>query len=91
MIADHAGPEARAHGFNSFEGQPEDWVGDYHQGRFSLNGLPTVRPDAVRTRAGWREHEYNAIPELVRARSLSYLALNAHERNVAVQICEDEG
>lgn len=53
MIADHVGPDVRVHGFDSFRGLPEDWVGDYHKGRFDLEGrMPQVRPNAV-LHPGW--------------------------------------
>lgn len=54
------------HGFDSFEGLPEDWTREYRRGDFATNGrLPEVRPN-VRLHRGWfdrtlpgflREHE----------------------------------
>ncbi len=56
MIADHVGPEVRVHGFDSFRGLPEDWVGDYRKGRFDLEGrMPQVRPNAVLHAGGFAD------------------------------------
>ena len=41
------------HGFDSFEGLPEDWRDDYKKGAFHMRGkLPSVRPN-VRLHVGW--------------------------------------
>jgi hypothetical protein len=41
------------HGFDSFEGLPEDWKHDYRKGVFHTNGkLPSVRPN-VQLHVGW--------------------------------------
>ena len=40
-----------AHGFDSFEGLPEDWRGSYRQGAFAVDRLPIVN-DAV-LHVGW--------------------------------------
>jgi hypothetical protein len=147
-IADLVGNAILVHGFDSFEGLPEDWQGGYVKGTFHMRGkLPRVRPN-VRLHAGWfddtlprfakkhptesiafmhvdcdlhsstktvfdhlgerlrpgsvivfdeyfnypgwREHEYRAFQELVRARSLRYryLMYNTRGANVAVQITD---
>lgn len=53
MIADHVGAGREVHGFDSFEGLPEDWFGKYVKGRFHTGGtLPEVR-DNVRLHKGW--------------------------------------
>jgi Methyltransferase domain len=52
-IADHVGSVILVHGFDSFEGLPEDWQGPYVKGAFHMGGkLPRVRPN-VRLHAGW--------------------------------------
>jgi hypothetical protein len=44
------------HGFDSFEGLPEDWTYFQKQGRFSLDGnIPTFREHNIRTYKGWFE------------------------------------
>jgi hypothetical protein len=61
FIADHCkGP---VHGFDSFEGLPEDWWDKrFRQGAFSTNGkLPSVRPN-VQLHVGWFE---NTLPKFV--------------------------
>jgi hypothetical protein len=145
-IADQVGSEIVVHGFDSFEGLPEDWQGAYIKRTFHMRGkLPRVRPnvrlhvgwfadtvprfarehpeesiafmhvdcdlysstktifdhlgdrlkpgsvivfDEYFNYPGWREHEYRAFQELVRAQSLRYryLMYNTREENVAIQI-----
>lgn len=53
-IADQiAGSGALVHGFDSFEGLPEDWNATGRKGAFSAKGIqPAVRPNA-RLHAGW--------------------------------------
>ncbi|MDF2995670.1 MAG: macrocin-O-methyltransferase family protein [Xanthobacteraceae bacterium] len=52
-IADHVGSSRTVHGFDSFEGLPEDWTGSYRKGTFNLHGkLPSVRPN-VELHVGW--------------------------------------
>ncbi len=42
------------HGFDSFEGLPEDWTYFQKQGRFSLGGnVPSFREKNIRTYKGW--------------------------------------
>jgi len=40
------------HGFDSFEGLPEDWRPGFESGTFAVEGLPWVRPN-VRLYKGW--------------------------------------
>jgi len=48
-----AGLTARTvHGFDSFEGLPEDWRPDFQKGSFKRDGLPEVRSN-VRLHVGW--------------------------------------
>jgi hypothetical protein len=42
------------HGFDSFEGLPEDWRGGYSRGMFKMSGLPRVAGN-VRLHKGWFE------------------------------------
>jgi hypothetical protein len=52
-IADHVGAARTVHGFDSFEGLPEDWTDGYQKGTFHLHGkLPKVRPN-VKLHVGW--------------------------------------
>src|SRR5581483_604410 len=50
------------HGFDSFEGLPEDWRARHAKGTFKLKGMPTVQ-DNVRLHVGWF-HE--TLPGFVR-------------------------
>ena len=40
MIADNVGQSRQVHGFDSFEGLPEDWFGQFTKGRFRLKAKP---------------------------------------------------
>jgi hypothetical protein len=71
-IADHLGEERQVHGFDSFEGLPEDWFGKYERGSFNRNGsLPDVRSN-VQLIAGWFD---KTLPDFVAAHDgdVSYL------------------
>ena len=62
MIADRVGSSRQVHGFDSFEGLPEDWFGEYVKGMFHTGGkLPNVRPN-VKLHAGWFE---NTLPDFI--------------------------
>jgi len=51
-IAERAGQEV--HGFDSFEGLPQDWTYFQKQGRFSLQGeVPAIDMPGVRIHKGW--------------------------------------
>ena len=55
MIADHFGEGVIVHGFDSFEGLPEDWNDQYRKGAFHTQGsLPAVRSN-VTLHKGWFE------------------------------------
>lgn len=47
--------ENEIHGFDSFEGLPEDWRAGHEKGTFKLQSLPAVRAN-VRLHKGWFEH-----------------------------------
>jgi Macrocin-O-methyltransferase (TylF) len=54
------------HGFDSFEGLPEDWTREYRRGDFSTDGrLPDVRSN-VRLHKGWFDQ---TLPEFLRENS----------------------
>lgn len=54
MIAKRCAQEV--HGFDSFEGLPEDWTGGREKGRFSLGGeLPPIKAANVILHKGWFE------------------------------------
>ena len=44
------------HGFDSFEGLPEDWKAGEQKGSYSTGGRLPVVPDNVRLHKGWFEH-----------------------------------
>ena len=44
--------DATVHGFDSFEGLPEDWTANYKKGHFKIEGLPEVA-DNVELHVGW--------------------------------------
>jgi hypothetical protein len=50
------------HGFDSFEGLPEDWKQGHEKGTFALEALPQVRPN-VRLHKGWFEDTIPAFRE----------------------------
>jgi hypothetical protein len=50
------------HGFDSFEGLPEDWKQGHEKGTFALQALPQVRPN-VRLHKGWFEDTIPAFRE----------------------------
>jgi len=52
LMAQHAGQ--RVHGFDSFEGLPEDWTYFQKKGRFSLNGIvPVFSEKNIELHPGW--------------------------------------
>ncbi|MDB5945282.1 MAG: hypothetical protein JWQ33_308 [Ramlibacter sp.] len=51
-IADFVGAGTTVHGFDSFEGLPEDWFGKYTKGTFHMDQLPPVRAN-VKLHKGW--------------------------------------
>ena len=52
FLAKHAGQDV--HGFDSFEGLPEDWTYSQKQGRFSLDGgVPRFTEPNIRVYKGW--------------------------------------
>ena len=61
FIAEHC--DGMVHGFDSFEGLPEDWTADYQQGHFTTQGtLPSVRSN-VQLHVGWFDQ---TLPDFVR-------------------------
>lgn len=44
---------ANIHGFDSFEGLPEDWRGNVGQGHFKLNQIPKFKEENVKLHVGW--------------------------------------
>lgn len=47
-------PNSKLHGFDSFEGLPESWIGHRPKGYFSLQGqIPQVEDDRVQFFKGW--------------------------------------
>jgi hypothetical protein len=61
-IADYVGQSRQVHGFDSFEGLPEDWFGGYTKGLFHTQGkLPEVRSN-VQLHVGWFD---KTLPDFV--------------------------
>jgi Macrocin-O-methyltransferase (TylF) len=60
FIASLVGREV--HGFDSFEGLPEDWKQGHEKGTFALTSLPEVRTN-VRLHKGWFEDTIPAFRE----------------------------
>lgn len=58
------------HGFDSFEGLPEDWRAEFTAGRFKVDRLPSVRA-SVQLHKGWFEH---SVPEFIREHSAAPIA-----------------
>jgi hypothetical protein len=47
-------PASHLHGFDSFEGLPEEWIDGYSKGHFSTSGLaPTIPDSRIRFYKGW--------------------------------------
>jgi hypothetical protein len=44
-VANHRHPDSRFHGFDTFEGMPEDWRPDVKKGHFSTGGVPPAIDD----------------------------------------------
>jgi predicted O-methyltransferase YrrM len=71
FIADRVGHAITVHGFDSFEGLPEDWQGEYSKGAFHMQGvLPRVRPN-VRLHAGWFD---DSLPRFAKEHPNEYFA-----------------
>jgi hypothetical protein len=59
-------PESKLHGFDSFEGLPEDWNQKYPKGSFSTSGaIPVIDDSRVQFFKGWFDESLPAykIPE----------------------------
>jgi Methyltransferase domain len=57
-------PDRTVHGFDSFEGLPENWSGNtMHTGYFSREGRPPRVPTNVRLHAGWFDDTLPAFVE----------------------------
>ena len=54
--------KVEVHGFDSFEGLPEDWKQGHEKGAFALASLPEVQPNA-RLHKGWFEDTIPAFRE----------------------------
>ena len=67
---------AEVHGFDSFEGLPEDWKQGHEKGTFALEALPQVRPN-VRLHQGWFEDTIPAFREQHPAEKVAFLHLDA--------------
>jgi hypothetical protein len=67
---------AEVHGFDSFEGLPEDWKQGHEKGTFALEALPQVRPN-VRLHKGWFEDTIPAFREQHPAVQVAFLHLDA--------------
>jgi hypothetical protein len=63
------------HGFDSFEGLPEDWWNGHDKGTFAVEGLPQVRANA-RLHPGWFE---SSIPKFKKdhAGPIAFLHIDA--------------
>jgi hypothetical protein len=64
------------HGFDSFEGLPEDWKSGHEKGTFALEALPRVRPN-VRLHRGWFDDTIPAFREQHPGEQIAFLHLDA--------------
>ncbi len=56
-------PKSILHGFDSFEGLPEEWNENHLKGRFALNGkIPEVSDDRIKFFKGWFQ---DTLPQYV--------------------------
>lgn len=61
----NADPASRFHGFDSFEGLPENWMKDRVEGFFSMDGqAPQVTDNRVRFHKGWFHHTLPGLLDL---------------------------
>ena len=67
--------ESLIHGFDSFEGLPEDWRTGFPKGTFRMDALPEVRPN-VELHKGWFDE---TLPNFVRQHpgAVAFLHLDA--------------
>ena len=74
IMAEHR-PAAVFHGFDSFEGLPEDWRTGFAKGAFSMDGLPPVRSN-VKLYKGWFDQ---TLPAFLQANSgpVAFLHMDA--------------
>lgn len=62
-------PEARFHGFDSFEGLPSDWTPNMPKGKFSTGGaIPQLNDPRVSFHQGWIQ---NTLPEFLKSGAIS--------------------
>ena len=61
FIAERA-PDRTIHGFDSFEGLPQDWRSGFRKGTFRMDGLPAVRSN-VELHQGWFNETLPAFVE----------------------------
>jgi hypothetical protein len=68
-------PDKKIHGFDSFEGLPEDWRGGFRKGAFAIPRLPKVRKNVVLYKGWFNE----SLPQFRRdtAEPLAFAHLDA--------------
>ncbi len=64
QIAEHVGPSKIVHGFDSFEGLPDDWIDGVDKGSYSSGGVLPDVPINTKLHVGWFEDK---LPDFVDA------------------------
>ena len=67
--------DAKIHGFDSFEGLPEDWIDGLPKGTFKMDKLPDVRPNVV-LHKGWFDESLPKFKEAYKD-PVSFLHMDA--------------
>ena len=68
-VEQNGDPESRFHGFDSFEGLPEDWRSDFRKGHFSTDGkTPDIADERCSFQVGW----FHETPAIVSAKIRLY-------------------
>ncbi|MEM9303363.1 MAG: class I SAM-dependent methyltransferase [Pseudomonadota bacterium] len=75
------------HGFDSFEGLPEDW-GDYPAGSYSTDGIIPDVPEHVTLHRGWFENTLPGFAEAHAGRQLALLHVDCDLYSSTVTILE---
>jgi len=80
-------PTRTVHGFDSFEGLPEDWTSRMPQGFFKRSNLPKVR-DNVKLHVGWFDQTLPEFKQQIGVTPIQLLHIDSDLYSSAVTILE---